>query len=446
MGAAVASVLLRPTFFMLVAFVVTFLVTRLVTHMIRTGRGPFRDNTVGGVHIHHEVYGIFLLLGAGALEFAYRPEPPGGQVLAALFGAGAALTLDEFALWLHLDDVYWGPEGRRSVDAVLVAVVVGALLLIEAAPWDVDASDGAAVAAVAIAVNLLFIVIALFKGRIVLGILGLLVPLLAFVAAVRARATPFAVGAAVLPGRLPSPGPVATPVPRRAPQPVGPVDQPVRRLPRARHPGHRSRDAAGRRTGHRAEPDRRECRSSEPDRRERRSSVRRGRGKLPAWPTHHRTAGSCSSGTRSPPGPTGCRTRSARSTGGAGGTRRPPGDGCAPTSTTSAPSSARPHGGPGRPGRWWPPSSTTRRRRPSTSGSTPRHPPTCWPSSAIFPTTLVTALLIGHNPGVAELVDLLSGEDREMRTASIAVLSWDGGWTDAAADVAQLGEHVTPRG
>jgi phosphohistidine phosphatase len=57
-----------------------------------------------------------------------------------------------------------------------------------------------------------------------------------------------------------------------------------------------------------------------------------------------------------------------------------------------------------------------------------------------------TALLIGHNPGVAELVDLLCGDDREMRTASIAVLSWDGGWTAAAADVAQLGEHVTPRG
>ena len=192
MGPAAASVLQRPTFFMLVAFVVTFLLTRLVTHMIRTGRGPFRDNTVGGVHIHHEVYGIFLLLGAGALEFAYRPGPPGGQVLAAMFGAGAALTLDEFALWLHLDDVYWGPEGRRSVDAVLVAVVVGALLLIEAAPWEVDASDGAAVAAVAIVVNLLFIVIALLKGRIVLGILGMLMPLLAYVAAARLARPPWA--------------------------------------------------------------------------------------------------------------------------------------------------------------------------------------------------------------------------------------------------------------
>ena len=185
MWAERASVVLKPTFFMLVAFVVTFLVTRYVTHMIRDGRGPFRDNTMGGVHIHHEVYGIFLLLGSGALEFAYRPEAPGGQILAALFGAGAALTLDEFALWLHLDDVYWGPEGRRSVDAVLVAVIVGGLLLTEAAPWDVDSSDGMTVAGVLIAVNLLFIVIALFKGRIVLGILGMLVPVLAYVAAVR---------------------------------------------------------------------------------------------------------------------------------------------------------------------------------------------------------------------------------------------------------------------
>ncbi len=63
-----------------------------------------------------------------------------------------------------------------------------------------------------------------------------------------------------------------------------------------------------------------------------------------------------------------------------------------------------------------------------------------------LPDDAATALLIGHNPGVAELVDLLSGEDREMRTASIAVLSWDGGWADAAADVAELGDHVTPRG
>ena len=63
-----------------------------------------------------------------------------------------------------------------------------------------------------------------------------------------------------------------------------------------------------------------------------------------------------------------------------------------------------------------------------------------------LPDTADTALLIGHNPGVVELVELLCGQEREMRTASIAVLSWSGVWADAAADVAQLDEHATPRG
>jgi hypothetical protein len=76
-----------------------------VTHAIRLGRGPFHDASVGGVHVHHQVYGIFLLLGTGTAEVTYRPAPPWVHVLAVLFGVGAALTLDEFALWLRLDDV-----------------------------------------------------------------------------------------------------------------------------------------------------------------------------------------------------------------------------------------------------------------------------------------------------------------------------------------------------
>jgi hypothetical protein len=91
---------------MVAAFLVTFLVTRFVTHVIRAGREPFRNASVGGVHVHHQVYGIFLMLVIGAAEFTYRPDAPWVQVLAVLFGSGAALTLDEFALWLHLDDVY----------------------------------------------------------------------------------------------------------------------------------------------------------------------------------------------------------------------------------------------------------------------------------------------------------------------------------------------------
>ncbi|MGY1739512.1 MULTISPECIES: hypothetical protein [unclassified Blastococcus] len=170
---------------MVAAFLTTFLVTRFVTHAIRSGRGPFRDASVGGVHLHHEVYGIFLLLGAGTAEFAYRPDGPWGGVLAVLFGVGAALTLDEFALWLHLADVYWSREGRSSVDAVLIAGVVGVLLLIGFDPFDADRARGEAVVALTILGNLCLALVAILKGRVVLGVVGVFVPLLAAVACVR---------------------------------------------------------------------------------------------------------------------------------------------------------------------------------------------------------------------------------------------------------------------
>jgi hypothetical protein len=170
---------------MLAAFLVTFLATRLITHLIHAGRGPFHDTSVGGVHIHHEVYGIFLLLGTGTTALAFHPASPWLEVTAVLFGVGAALTLDEFALWLRLDDVYWGPDGRRSVDAVLIALIVGALLLIGFSPFDEDASDGQVVASVSLLLNLGFVVVAALKGRTVLAVVGVFVPLVAPVAAVR---------------------------------------------------------------------------------------------------------------------------------------------------------------------------------------------------------------------------------------------------------------------
>ncbi|WP_164699708.1 hypothetical protein [Modestobacter sp. KNN46-3] len=170
---------------LVLGFLVTFLLTRFVTHAIRSGRGPFRDASVGGVHVHHEVYGIFLLLLTGTVEFAYRPAGAWGDLLAVLFGAGAALTLDEFALWLHLQDVYWSREGRSSVDAVLIAAVVGVLLLIGANPLDADGSGGEGVLTLTVLVNLCFAVVAILKGRVVLGVVGVFVPLVAAVASVR---------------------------------------------------------------------------------------------------------------------------------------------------------------------------------------------------------------------------------------------------------------------
>ena len=113
----------------LVAFLLTFLAVRAITHAIHAGRGPFRDVRVGGAHVHHLVPGIVLLLVTGYLALAFDPRR-GRAPLAVLFGVGAALTLDEFALWLHLRDVYWAREGRRSVDAViLVAAALGLVLV-----------------------------------------------------------------------------------------------------------------------------------------------------------------------------------------------------------------------------------------------------------------------------------------------------------------------------
>ncbi|MGH7365013.1 MAG: hypothetical protein ACREK9_01260 [Candidatus Rokuibacteriota bacterium] len=114
-----------------VAFYVTFALVRGITHAIRAGVGPFHDLAAGGVHVHHLVWGILLLLGVGYLWLvqvgAGDPGRSAGlsRLTAILYGTGAALTLDEFALWLRLQDVYWTREGRESVDAVLL---FGALL------------------------------------------------------------------------------------------------------------------------------------------------------------------------------------------------------------------------------------------------------------------------------------------------------------------------------
>ncbi|MEJ2886611.1 hypothetical protein [Actinomycetospora aeridis] len=170
---------------MLGSFVVVFLGTRVIVRLIRAGKGPFRNQAIGGVHLHHLVWGIFLMLLAGVGEFTYQPDPPWLYVLAAAFGAGAALTLDEFALWLHLSDVYWEREGRVSVDAVLIVGALMALLVVGANPFDGTTNDGVVALVVTIVVNGLISVIALFKGRPLLGLLGLLVPVVALVGAVR---------------------------------------------------------------------------------------------------------------------------------------------------------------------------------------------------------------------------------------------------------------------
>lgn len=105
-----------------VGFYVAFASIRVITHSIRAGRGPFHDVSAGGRHIHHLVWGILILLVVGYcwLWQVSKDKRWLGRMLALLYGVGAALTLDEFALWLNLRDVYWEREGRESIDAVLL--------------------------------------------------------------------------------------------------------------------------------------------------------------------------------------------------------------------------------------------------------------------------------------------------------------------------------------
>lgn len=112
-------------------FTTAFAAARGITHAIRAGRGPFHNISAGGTHIHHSTFGIFGLLGIGFFwvhRVALGPAPGHrwpSRVSATAYGVAAALTLDEFALWLNLQDDYWSKQGRESIDAV---VMFGAFL------------------------------------------------------------------------------------------------------------------------------------------------------------------------------------------------------------------------------------------------------------------------------------------------------------------------------
>jgi lysyl-tRNA synthetase class 2 len=194
---AVGEGLLGPARASVAAFtlglLLTFLGVRINTRLIRAKvTWWFHDiESEGGLHVHHMVIGVVLMVVTGLILIAVSPEGLWLQLCALLFGAGVALTLDEFALILRLQDVYWTSEGRLSVDAVIVAVCAGLLIILGFNPFKSASASGAAgiaaaeIGAAFVLVNLCFAVVCLLKGKYWTGFFGIFVPILGIIGAIR---------------------------------------------------------------------------------------------------------------------------------------------------------------------------------------------------------------------------------------------------------------------
>jgi lysyl-tRNA synthetase class 2 len=175
----------EPLLLMLAASLLTFAATRLYTRVARVRR--WRSGRVGDVHLHHMVAGNVLTLTCGMLELAFQPGDFGVDLLSIGFGVGAAFVLDEFALTVHLRDVYWTPEGRHSIEVSIIWALLGLMLLTGISPFGIhDQTEtpriiGFAVVIVSIGLS----IITCLKGKLTLGLLSIFLPPVGLVAAYR---------------------------------------------------------------------------------------------------------------------------------------------------------------------------------------------------------------------------------------------------------------------
>jgi hypothetical protein len=182
-------------FLVLIAFVCSFAFIRTSAHMIRAQVSwwPGNVQTKSGTHVHHLVWGILLLLSMGYLGISTNLGSPWMELVAIAFGIGMGLTLDEFALWLNLEDVYWQAKGRQSIDAVVVTVTLLVIALLGLQFW-IDVWDAVLVtlgfdrgsAWIAIPIQVVGVALAVVcfrRGRKLAGLFGLFVPLVALIGA-----------------------------------------------------------------------------------------------------------------------------------------------------------------------------------------------------------------------------------------------------------------------
>jgi hypothetical protein len=164
-------------FLVLVGFLGSFVFIRISTRLMRSPKVPWWPGSIvseSGVHLHHLVFGIVTMMAAGTAGFALMGESPWFEVCALAFGIGVGLTIDEFALWVHLDDVYWAEEGRRSVDATVIAALLMAILMFGVRPFEIgtDSASALALSLFFAIVNLGVAGICFLKDRILHGVVG----------------------------------------------------------------------------------------------------------------------------------------------------------------------------------------------------------------------------------------------------------------------------------
>jgi hypothetical protein len=180
----------QAIFLVLVGFIGSFAFIRMSTRIIRSESvswWPGNIESESGLHLHHLVFGIVTMMIAGTLGFASDGRSPFTEICALFFGIGVGLTIDEFALWVHLEDVYWEEEGRSSIDATVIAASLMLLIVLGVSPVVIDSSTPEALVSSIVLSVIAFtcVTICFAKGRALHGTIGIFVAPIAFYGAGR---------------------------------------------------------------------------------------------------------------------------------------------------------------------------------------------------------------------------------------------------------------------
>ncbi|HRV60128.1 MAG: hypothetical protein KDB54_09100 [Solirubrobacterales bacterium] len=164
-------------FLVLIGFLLSFGFIRMSTRLMRSPKVPWWPGSIvsdGGLHVHHHVFGIVMMMISGSVAFALDGNSLGFNICALAFGIGIGLTIDEFALWLHLEDVYWSEEGRRSIDATVLTALVLAMIMLGARPFEIGSDSVGILIASLITVLFIFIVVGIcfLKERVMHAFIG----------------------------------------------------------------------------------------------------------------------------------------------------------------------------------------------------------------------------------------------------------------------------------